>query len=68
MIRKLNKTIKCNGVDCENIATYEIAYKKSAKVGGLYLCNDCATEIYLGLAKNIVPKSPRNILNKKITK
>lgn len=67
MIKKLDKSmhIKCDTMGCKNRATYKIVVKKSLMFSGIYLCDECAKNVYTDLGKLFVPKSPTNVLKKK---
>ena len=60
--------IKCDMPNCKQMAKFKLQKSGFMKNAGLFLCKDCVKEIYEALASNIVPKSPSNMLNKKITK
>ena len=63
MLSKNNKKVKCDISGCGNIADFVIEYKKGHRSSGLYVCNDCMRDIYQSIGKQIVPKSPVNIMN-----
>ena len=67
MIQKMNDNvrIKCDTMGCKNNAKYKLVIKKSLLFSGLYLCDDCAKNIYTDLGKLFVPKSPTNVIKKK---
>lgn len=58
--------IKCDMPNCKNFADVKIENEGFVKSIGLYLCKDCMNELYSTIGKHIVPKSPDNMLNKKI--
>ena len=60
--------IKCDMPNCKNFSDVKIENEGFVKSVGLYLCKDCMNELYSTICKHIVPKSPENILNKKIVK
>ena len=60
--------IKCDMPNCKQMAKFKLQKSGFMKNAGLFLCKDCVKEMYEALASNIVPKSPSNMLNKKITK
>ena len=49
------------------MAKYKINKPGFLKNAGLFLCKDCLSEVYQTIGVNIVPKSPNNMLNKKIS-
>ena len=58
--------VRCDMPNCRNAATVRVEKVGFLRSAGLYLCDDCCKEVYETLAKRIVPKSPDNMLNKKI--
>ena len=62
MIQKSIRRNKCN--KCLQLSEYVISIKKQKITTKIYLCGECLKEMYFQLAKYIVPRSPRNILNK----
>ena len=60
--------IRCDMPNCKQMAKFKLQKSGFVKNAGLFLCKDCVKEMYEALASNIVPKSPSNMLNKKITK
>lgn len=60
--------IRCDMPNCKQMAKFKLQKSGFMKNAGLFLCKDCVKEMYEALASNIVPKSPSNMLNKKITK
>ena len=67
-LQECNIKIRCDIPNCKQMARYKLNKMGFVKNAGLFLCKDCVKEIYEALATNIVPKSPSNMLNKKITK
>ena len=65
-IKELTRKIKCDMPNCKKMATIKIEKEGFFKGMGIFLCKDCMEEIYNELAKRITPKSPSNMLNKKI--
>jgi hypothetical protein len=61
-IKKINYSIKCDIKGCGELATYLLG----DEVNKVYLCDKCLKELYAMLGKEIIPKSPKNVLNKKI--
>lgn len=62
-----NVKIRCDVPNCKNFASYKLTKTGFLKNAGLFLCKDCIKEIYETLGMHIVPKSPSNMLNKKIS-
>lgn len=58
--------IRCDMPNCKEMAKYKLNKPGFVKNAGLFLCKDCLKETYETLAQYIVPKSPSNMLNKKI--
>lgn len=52
--------------NCKNFACIKIEKEGFFKNTGMFLCKECMEELYKQLALKIVPKSPSNMLNKKI--
>lgn len=57
---------KCEMPNCTHIADVKIEKSGFFKSVGLRLCKDCMNELYAELATRIVPKSPNNMLNKRV--
>ena len=60
--------IKCDMPNCKNFSDVKVENNGFLKSAGLYLCKECMNELYVTIGKRIVPKSPENMLNKKIVK
>lgn len=58
--------IRCDMPNCKELAKFKLNKPGFVKNAGLFLCKDCVKEIYSALSEHIVPKSPSNMLNKKI--
>ena len=65
-ISEVNRSVRCDIPNCKNFAKIKIQKPGFVMIAGLYLCDDCAKEMYELLAKRFVPKSPDNMLNKRI--
>ena len=50
----------------KNIADTKIEKEGFFRAAGLHICKSCMKELYECLATKIVPKSPENMLNKKV--
>lgn len=66
IIKELNRKIRCEMPNCKNLATKKIEKSGFFSNVGLCLCNECINDLYKCLSTEIVPKSPENMLNKKI--
>ena len=62
MIQKSIRRNKCNV--CLQSSEYVILVKKQKITSKIYLCGECLKDMYFDLSKFVVPRSPRNILNK----
>ena len=62
-----NIKIRCEIPNCRNLAQYKLERAGFVKNAGLFLCKTCVNEMYSALGECIVPKSPNNMLNKKIS-
>lgn len=58
--------IRCDMPNCKELAKYKLNKPGFVKNAGLFLCKDCVKEMYMALSEHIVPKSPSNMLNKRI--
>lgn len=65
-IVNLSRRLRCDMPNCKNIAEYKVEKEGFFRNVGICLCKECANDIYSSLAQMIVPKSPENMLNKKI--
>jgi len=61
-----NIKIRCDVPNCKEMAKYKLVKAGFVKNAGLFLCKDCVRDIYEAIGVCIVPKSPSNMLNKKI--
>lgn len=66
-IEELKLKMRCEMPNCMNLAEIKIEKSGFFKSAGLKLCKQCMEELYRELASRIVPKSPDNMLNKKIS-
>ena len=62
----VNYKIKCDIPNCKEFASVKLEKSGFLKTAGFYLCKDCMQSLYRELGSRIVPKSPDNMLNKKI--
>ena len=68
---KLNVKARCDNYLCRNLAEYRVVTGSggiSRLLGGsgLYFCRDCLTALYAAIGKEIVPKSPDNLIKKAV--
>lgn len=63
-----NIKIRCDMPNCKSMAKYKILNPGFVKNAGLFLCKECLSEMFLAISSITVPKSPNNMLNKKIVK
>lgn len=66
IIKEANRKVRCDMPNCKNLAEMKLEKNGFFKAVGLFVCKDCMKEMYECLATKIVPKSPGNMLNKKI--
>ena len=64
---EVNMKIKCDMPNCKNMAVNKVIKPGFLKNAGLFLCKECIKEMYSAIGSCIVPKSPSNMLNKKIS-
>lgn len=62
-IKTTNYKIKCDIAGCKNLAKYSIQNRGFIMDNSIYLCQDCADNLYKKLGQVLVPKSPINMLN-----
>ncbi len=65
-IQPINIKIKCDAMGCKNQAEYCIKFKKFIVASNMYFCKSCLKQIYESAGKILVPKSPENIIKKRI--
>lgn len=58
--------IRCDMPNCRNMAKYKLNKAGFVKNAGLFFCKECVKEMYDTLSQHIIPKSPSNVLNKKV--
>lgn len=67
---KLNVKARCDVHLCRNLAEYRIASGGGLPWGkggaGIYLCRDCLTALYEAIGREIVPKSPDNLIKRAV--
>lgn len=64
---EVNLKIRCDMPNCKNMAKYKLIKPGFVKNAGLFLCKECLESVYHTIGAHVVPKSPSNMLNKKIT-
>lgn len=62
-----NIKIRCEMPNCKELANFKLGKTGFVKNAGLFLCKQCVKEIYSAIGECVIPKSPSNMLNKKIT-
>lgn len=65
-IEEMTTTLKCSVPGCSNMADYVVVNEKIFAKSKLCFCRACAKSLYTCLGKKIVPKSPKNMLNKQL--
>ena len=65
-IKSVNRRVRCDMPNCRNVADSKIEKDGFFRAVGICLCKDCMKQMYECLASIIVPKSPDNMLNKRI--
>ena len=68
---KLDVKARCDNYLCRNLAEYRIAtgsgaFSRLLGGSGLYFCRNCLTELYAAIGKEIIPKSPDNLIKKAV--
>ena len=71
-MKLINLSVKarCDMHLCRNLAEYRLdtggGLPRFMGGGGLYLCRDCMRDLYETIGKEIVPKSPDNLIKKAV--
>ena len=68
---KLNVRSRCDTPLCRNLAEVRFSTGKGVLSrffggAGIYLCHDCLIKLYEAIGKEIVPKSPDNLIKKAV--
>ena len=67
---KLSVKTRCDMHLCRNLAEYRVSTGSGVPrfIGGtsLCLCRDCLTKLYEAIGREIVPKSPDNLIKKAV--
>ena len=66
-LEEVSIKIRCDMPNCKDMAKYKLIKDGFIKNAGLFVCKDCLTDMYKTLGSYITPKSPNNMLNKKIS-
>lgn len=67
-LAKLNVKVRCDFGLCKNLASYEFYEQGVLSRRKIYLCEDCAKQLFELLSKEFVPKSPVNLVKKAVKK
>ena len=65
-IKEVSAKVRCDMPNCKNVAIIKIEKEGFFRGAGLFVCKECMEEMYANFASIITPKSPNNMLNKKI--
>lgn len=65
-LANLKVKVRCDFGLCKNIAKYEIYEDGVLSRRKIYLCEDCAKQLFDLLSKEFVPKSPINVINRSV--
>jgi len=65
-IKDVTIKVRCDMPNCKNMATVKVEKEGFFRNVGLFLCKECMEDLYKNLAQRLTPKSPSNMLNKKI--
>lgn len=65
-LKELPGKVRCDMPNCKNIATLKVEKEGFFRSTGLFLCKECMEDMYKLFASKITPKSPSNMLNKKV--
>ena len=65
-IKDVTRKVKCDMPNCKKMASVKIEKEGFFKAMGIFLCKECMEDLYKQIAQKITPKSPNNMLNKKI--
>lgn len=65
-IKDVSVKVRCDMPNCKNLASVKVEKEGFFKSAGIFLCKDCMEDLYKNLAPKFIPKSPSNMLNKKI--
>ena len=65
-LANLKVKVRCDFGLCKNTAKYEIYEDGVLARRKIYLCEDCAKQMFELLSKEFVPKSPINVINRSV--
>lgn len=65
-IRDITSKVRCDMPNCKNMACVKVEKRGFFKGAGVFLCKECMEELHKELSLKVIPKSPSNMLNKKI--
>jgi len=67
-LEKLNVKSRCDMHLCRNAAEYRVRSGGASLFGGagIYLCHDCLVKLYEAIGRELVPKSPDNLIKKAV--
>ena len=68
-LTKLSVKSRCDMHLCRNMAEYRVSTGSGfALFGaqGLYLCHDCLVKLYEAIGRELVPKSPDNLIKQAV--
>ena len=67
-LEKLNVKSRCDMHLCRNVAEYRVRPGGVSLFGGagIYLCRDCLVKLYEAIGRELVPKSPDNLIKKAV--
>lgn len=65
-VEEVNYAVKCVMPGCKHMGKFLVKNEEIQVPSKICLCEDCGKDLYKLLGKKLVPKSPKNILNKTI--
>ncbi len=65
-LTNLKVKVRCDFGLCKNQAKYEIFEDGVLARRKIYLCEQCAKQLFELLSKEFVPKSPINVINRSV--
>ncbi len=65
-LTNLKVKVRCDFGLCKNQAKYEIFEDGVLARRKIYLCEECAKQLFDLLSKEFVPKSPINVINRSV--
>lgn len=67
-LTNLKVKVRCDFGLCKKQAKYEISDEGVLARRKIYLCEDCAKQLFELLSTEFVPKSPVNVINRSMTR